>query len=79
VRGCSEIFSGESQSREKIHRLGRLDARTGRCLFEPVEQVSAWIEKTRRFWSARLDALDELLMSEDDAAAQEPNEKGKWK
>ena len=28
---------------------------------EPLEQVSAWIEKARAFWSARLDALDELL------------------
>jgi DNA-binding transcriptional ArsR family regulator len=32
---------------------------------EPLEPVSAWIEKTRRFWTARLDELDELLKSED--------------
>ena len=46
---------------------------------EPLEQVSAWIEKTRRFWSARLDALDDLLRAEDAAATQEPNNKGKPK
>src|ERR1700689_4372815 len=46
---------------------------------EPLEQVSAWIEKTRRFWSARLDALDDLLSAEDAAATQEPNKKGKQK
>ena len=46
---------------------------------EPLEQVSAWIEKTRRFWSARLDALDDLLRAEDAAATEEPNKKGKQK
>jgi DNA-binding transcriptional ArsR family regulator len=44
----------------------------------PLERVSAWIEKTRRFWSARLDALDELLKSED-APAQESRTKGQSK
>ncbi len=46
---------------------------------KPLEQVSAWIEKTRGFWSARLDALDDLLRAEDAAATQEPNKKGKQK
>ena len=46
---------------------------------EPLEQVSAWIEKSRAFWSARLDALDELLKAEDAAATQQPNKKGKQK
>src|SRR5580704_15979863 len=44
---------------------------------EPLKAVSAWIEKTRAFWSARLDALDELLKAEDAAAAQQPDQKGK--
>ena len=39
--------------------------------------MSAWIEKARRFWSARLDALDDLLRAEDAAATQEPNKKRK--
>ena len=46
---------------------------------EPLEQVSAWIEKSRAFWSARLDALDELLKAEDAPATQPPNKKGKPK
>jgi DNA-binding transcriptional ArsR family regulator len=44
---------------------------------EPLEQVSAWTEKTRRFWSARLDALDELLKSEDAARTRKANKKGR--
>ncbi len=42
---------------------------------EPLQKVSAWIEKTRAFWIARLDALDDLLKAED--AAQMPHKKGK--
>jgi predicted transcriptional regulator len=44
----------------------------------PLSEVSAWIETTRAFWSARLDALEELLEAED-AAAQQPAKKGKSK
>jgi DNA-binding transcriptional ArsR family regulator len=43
----------------------------------PLKQVSEWIEKTRAFWSARLDALEELLKAEDAAASREPLKKGK--
>jgi DNA-binding transcriptional ArsR family regulator len=46
---------------------------------EPLEQVSAWIEKSRAFWSARLDALDDLLKAEDAALPQQPDQKGKPK
>jgi len=46
---------------------------------EPLKQVSAWIEKSRAFWSARLDALDELLKAEDAALTQQPKKKGKAK
>jgi DNA-binding transcriptional ArsR family regulator len=46
---------------------------------EPLEQVSAWLEKTRAFWSARLDALDELLKARDEAGVQSSNKKGKPK
>ena len=46
---------------------------------EPLKQVSAWIEKSRAFWRARLDALDELLEAEDAAATQQPDKKGKPK
>lgn len=43
----------------------------------PLKEVSAWIEKTRSFWAARLDALDELLKAEDAAATQASTKKGK--
>lgn len=46
---------------------------------EPLKEVSAWIEKTRAFWSCRLDALDELLRAEDAAAEQQSDKKGKPK
>ena len=46
---------------------------------EPLEQVSAWIEKSRAFWSARLDALDDLLKTEDAALTQQRDKKGKSK
>src|SRR5262245_58991370 len=31
---------------------------------EPLKEVSVWIEMTRAFWTARLDALGELLRAE---------------
>jgi DNA-binding transcriptional ArsR family regulator len=46
---------------------------------EPLDQVSAWIEKSRAFWTARLEALDELLKAEDAAATQKPVQKGRPK
>ena len=44
---------------------------------EPLERVSAWLENSRAFWSARLDALDLLLKAEDEDATQKPDQKGK--
>jgi DNA-binding transcriptional ArsR family regulator len=43
----------------------------------PLEEVSAWIEKRRAFWTARLDALDALLKAEDAATATKPSKKGR--
>jgi DNA-binding transcriptional ArsR family regulator len=43
---------------------------------EPLKGISAWIEKTRAFWTDRLAALDELLKAEDAAAAQRSGKKG---
>jgi DNA-binding transcriptional ArsR family regulator len=45
---------------------------------EPLKEVSAWIEKTRAYWTARLDALEELLKAED-VTAQKADKKGKPK
>jgi DNA-binding transcriptional ArsR family regulator len=38
----------------------------------PLDGASAWIESTRAFWSARLDALAEFLESEQAALAEAP-------
>jgi DNA-binding transcriptional ArsR family regulator len=43
---------------------------------KPLEQVSEWIEKSRAFWTAGLDALDELLKAEDAAGNQKADKKG---
>lgn len=43
----------------------------------PLQEVAAWIDKTRAFWNARLDALEELLKAED--ASTTPGKKGKRK
>ena len=40
---------------------------------EPLDEVAHWVEKTRAFWNARLDALEELLQAEDAAEAQPAN------
>lgn len=35
-----------------------------------LDEVASWIETQRALWSARLDALDELLRAEDEAVAK---------
>jgi len=42
----------------------------------PLDEVSAWIEKRRLFWTVRLDALDALLKAENAAAAKKSGKKG---
>ena len=46
----------------------------------PLEEAAAWMERQRSLWSARLDALDDLLRAEDAEAASvhesEPSQKG---
>lgn len=32
---------------------------------EPLDEAARWIEEKRRFWSARLDALERILTEED--------------
>jgi DNA-binding transcriptional ArsR family regulator len=43
----------------------------------PLDEAAAWIEKTRSFWTARLDALDALLKAEDAAASPQSQRKGR--
>jgi DNA-binding transcriptional ArsR family regulator len=42
----------------------------------PLELAAAWIEHQRAFWTARLDALDDLLCAEDAARARRKPKKG---
>jgi DNA-binding transcriptional ArsR family regulator len=37
----------------------------------PLDAAGAWIEEQRALWTARLDALDEILLAEDLAAKSE--------
>ncbi len=43
----------------------------------PLDEAAAWIERTRSFWNARLDALDAMLKAEDAAASARPQKKGR--
>jgi DNA-binding transcriptional ArsR family regulator len=43
----------------------------------PLDDVTAWIEGQRAFWTARLDALDALLKTEDLARARPPKKRGR--
>jgi DNA-binding transcriptional ArsR family regulator len=36
----------------------------------PLDEAAEWIERTRAFWTARLDKLEQLLRAEDAAAAK---------
>jgi DNA-binding transcriptional ArsR family regulator len=42
----------------------------------PLDAAAEWIAAQRTVWTARLDALDELLRAEDRAAAPSPEPKG---
>ena len=39
------------------------------------DELEAWLDKTRRFWSGRLDALERELRAEDAAAAKKAKKK----
>jgi DNA-binding transcriptional ArsR family regulator len=44
---------------------------------KPLDEAAQWIEKHRALWTARLNALDDLLHAEDRAAAAQPIRKGR--
>lgn len=51
---------------------------------EPVDEVLQWMNEQRAIWNQRLDALEALLLAEDEAQAQpstrkSPTRKGKTK
>ena len=43
----------------------------------PLDEAAAWMERQRTLWTARLDALDELLRAEEEQAPPNPSEKGR--
>jgi len=63
--------------RAKLVRRRRL-GREHLLSFEPapLNAAAAWIEEQRTLWTARLDALDELLLAEDLAAARNDEKEG---
>lgn len=40
-----------------------------------LDELGAWLEKTRAFWSRNLDALERELRAEDAAVAKKPSKK----
>ena len=44
---------------------------------EPLDEAAAWMSRQRALWTARLDALDELLRAEEAQAPAGPGEKGR--
>lgn len=43
----------------------------------PLNEVAAWVEAQRAFWTARLEALDHMLESEDRARSRNLTKKGR--
>jgi DNA-binding transcriptional ArsR family regulator len=43
---------------------------------KPLDEAAAWIETQRAHWTARLDALEDLLRAEDRAAAPARKKRG---
>ena len=64
-------FAAVSKHVGVLERAGlvrrRIDGRTHWLALEPTAllDAEAWIERTRSFWNGRLDALDELLRTDD--------------
>ncbi len=44
---------------------------------EPLDEAAAWLERQRTRWTARLDALDELLRAEEAQASHGQRKKGR--
>ena len=44
---------------------------------KPLDKAAAWMDRQRALWTARLDALDELLRAEEAQAPPGPRKKGR--
>jgi DNA-binding transcriptional ArsR family regulator len=42
----------------------------------PLDEIAAWVEAQRALWSARLDALDDILKAEDKNTSRARTKKG---
>jgi DNA-binding transcriptional ArsR family regulator len=45
---------------------------------QPLDEAAAWIDTQRTAWTARLDALDDLLAEEDAARADSGGGRSRW-
>jgi DNA-binding transcriptional ArsR family regulator len=68
------------QMLERAHLVARRRAGREHVLSfnpKPLDDVVAWIETQRAFWTARLDALDSLLKAEDAGRSTPTRRKGR--
>lgn len=69
-------FAGASKHVRVLESAGlvkrRVRGRTHLCRLDAARlaEANAWLGRYERFWSARLDALEALLLEEDDAKAR---------
>jgi DNA-binding transcriptional ArsR family regulator len=69
-------FAGASKHVRVLENAGlvkrRVRGRTHLCRLDAarLEEANAWLGRYERFWSARLDALEALLLEEDRAKAR---------
>jgi DNA-binding transcriptional ArsR family regulator len=67
---CAMSLAGASKHVRVLERAGlvrrTIRGRTHRCRLDaaPLADARAWLERYRRYWTSRLDALETLLRSE---------------
>jgi DNA-binding transcriptional ArsR family regulator len=70
-------FAGASKHVRVLENAGlvtrEIRGRTHLCRLEPARlaEADAWLRRYERFWSARLDTLEDLLRAEDEAKAEQ--------
>ena len=55
----------------KIHQRGR--ERYCEARLDALDEVTAWVDRYRKFWNARLDALEKFLDQEEEQARSKRN------
>lgn len=75
----SMSLAGVSKHIQTLERAGlvrrRIEGRTHYCRLDPapLDAVQEWLRATERFWTARLDALEDALEREDDPDLDSPS------